>query len=148
VNEHSFIKSVHRYLPSDVFRWKIHDTFTGGVPDAMYGGPAGLLFIEYKYVPKLPVKESTLIKTSLNAQQIKWLDRLSSFGQRTAVVIGCEDTAIILTDGQWTENISRAYYLAHSITRKHVADWIEAMCKQEVSNDAGQNAAGAGSESA
>jgi hypothetical protein len=25
-------------------QWKIHDTFTGGVPDVMYGGPSGILF--------------------------------------------------------------------------------------------------------
>ena len=144
MNEHSFIKSVHRYLSPDVFKWKIHDTYTGGVPDAMYGGPAGLLFVEYKYVKKLPAKDTTLLRTSLSVQQVNWLDRLSSFKQRSAVVIGCEDTAVILLDGKWTANISKSYYLEHAISRKNVAEWIEAMCLQEVTNDRGQAITNAG----
>ena len=59
MNEHGFIKSVHRHLPTDIFSWKIHDTFTGGVPDAMYAGPAGILFVEYKYT-KLPKKPTPI----------------------------------------------------------------------------------------
>ena len=33
MNEHSFIRAIHKSLPAEVYRWKIHDTFTGGVPD-------------------------------------------------------------------------------------------------------------------
>jgi hypothetical protein len=44
MNEHSFIKSVHRKLPTSMVQWKIQDTFTGGVPGVMYGGPSGILF--------------------------------------------------------------------------------------------------------
>jgi hypothetical protein len=88
MNEHGFIKSVHRYLPPDVFIWKIHDTFAGGVPDAFYAGPAGILFVEYKYVKKLPARNTTALKTTLSAQQALWLDRMVNCKQHAALVIG------------------------------------------------------------
>ena len=115
MNEHSFIKSVHRRLPPEIFKWKIHDTFTGGVPDVMYGGPSGILFVEYKYVPKLPVKDSTLIKTTLAPNQIQWLNRMKDCNQKTAVIIGIEKNAIILAKS-FTANITKEYYNEHRVT--------------------------------
>ena len=35
MNEHSFVRSIHNALHPDVYKWKIHDTYTGGVPDAL-----------------------------------------------------------------------------------------------------------------
>ena len=122
MNEHSFVRSIHRYLPPEVFSWKIHDTYTGGVPDAMYCGPAGLLFVEYKYVKTLPKKDDTLIRHSLSELQIQWLERVS--GPATAaLVIGVENTAVILMR-DFAQNISRMHYLEQNITRQDVAEWI------------------------
>lgn len=123
MNEHSFIKSVHRKLPPEIFKWKIHDTFTGGVPDVMYGGPSGILFVEYKYVPKLPVKDSTLIKTTLAPNQIQWLNRMKDCGQKTAVIIGIEKNAIILAKS-FTANITKEYYSEHKLTINDLCSFI------------------------
>lgn len=128
MNEHSFIKSVHRYLPPDLFKWKIHDTYTGGVPDSFYAGPAGILFVEYKYVKKLPVKNTTTLKTTLSPQQVQWLNRMHDFGQKAAVVIGCEDSAIVLTDKKWELPLTKETYVKQAIPRKEIAIWISRMC--------------------
>lgn len=128
MNEHSFIKSVHRYLPLDLFKWKIHDTFAGGVPDSFYAGPAGILFVEYKYVKKLPKRDSSILKTSLSPQQIQWLNRMTDFNQRAAVVIGCEDTAIILENKIWESPLTKLYYVQRAVPRKAVAEWIASVC--------------------
>lgn len=128
MNEHSFIKSVHRYLPLDLFKWKIHDTFAGGVPDSFYAGPAGILFVEYKYVKKLPKRDSSILKTSLSPQQIQWLNRMTDFNQRAAVVIGCEDTAIILENKIWESPLTKLYYVQRAVPRKAVAEWITSVC--------------------
>ena len=98
MNEHSFVKAVHRKLPPDVYRWKIHDTFTGGVPDAMYAGPAGLVFVEYKYLKSLPRKPTTPIKTGLSALQIQWLERMSVYKVLAIVIIGSPQGTAILTE--------------------------------------------------
>ena len=89
MNEYGFIKSVHSYLPPELFKWKIHDTFAGGVPDAFYAGPSGILFAEYKYVKQVPKRDSSVLKTSLSVQQKLWLDRMVDFNQRAVVIIGC-----------------------------------------------------------
>ncbi len=138
MNEHSFIKSVHRYLSPDVFKWKIHDTYTGGVPDSFYAGPAGILFVEYKYIKKLPARNDTLLRTSLSPLQIQWLNKMVDFNQRAAVVIGCEESAIILLEKQWTTNISKSYYMEHAVPRKDIASWIQTTCLQEVRNEQGR----------
>lgn len=128
MNEHSFIKSVHRYLPSHLFKWKIHDTYTGGVPDSFYAGPAGILFVEYKYVKTLPAKDSTAIKTTLSPLQAQWLNRMLDFNQRAALVIGCEDTAVILTNKEWVATFTKKDYVARAVPRKQVATWITESC--------------------
>jgi len=125
MNEHSFIKSVHRKLPPEIFKWKIHDTYTGGVPDVMYGGPSGILFAEYKYVPKLPARESTLIKTTLAPLQIQWLNRMVACGQSAAVIVGIEKRALILLANNFTANITKRYYMEHSIAIPELILWIQ-----------------------
>ena len=128
MNEHSFIKSIHRFLPSELYRWKIHDTYTSGVPDSFYAGPAGILFVEYKYIKKLPVKDTTQLKTTLSPLQIQWLNRMDGFGQQTAVIVGCEDTAVTLTSGDWNSPLFKYDYVQRAVTRKDIANWISSAC--------------------
>ncbi len=97
MNEHSFVKAVHRKLPPEVYKWKIHDTYTGGVPDAMYAGPAGLLFVEYKYLKSLPKKPTTPIKTGLSELQIIWLERMLLYNVLALVIIGSPSGAVMLS---------------------------------------------------
>jgi hypothetical protein len=123
MNEHGFIKAIHRKLPSEVFKWKIHDTYTGGVPDVMYGGPSGILFAEYKYIPKLPVRDTTLLKTTLAPLQIQWLNKMRDCGQSACVIVGIEDRAIILVK-DFTANITKRYYNEHNISHTQLRDWI------------------------
>lgn len=122
MNEHSFVRSIHNALSPDVYKWKIHDTYTGGVPDAMYAGPAGVLFVEYKYVKSLPKKDTTVIRHSLSALQCAWLDRMKG-STNVALILGCEDTALILED-DFSANICKSKYIEQSIERSEIADWI------------------------
>lgn len=122
MNEHSFIKSIHRHLHPDVHSWKIHDTYTGGVPDAMYTGPKGLLFVEYKYVKSLPKRDTTSIKHSLSALQLQWLERMK-VSAKAALIVGVGDTCIILVD-DFAANICKTKYIEESISRKDAATFI------------------------
>jgi len=88
----------------------------------MYCGPAGLLFVEYKYVKSLPKRDDTLIRHSLSELQIQWLERVN--GPATAaLVVGVEDTAVIIPR-DFSTNISKLKYIEQSISRKDVAEWI------------------------
>tara|TARA_S200000501_G_scaffold100421_1_gene93880 strand:- start:595 stop:990 length:396 start_codon:yes stop_codon:yes gene_type:complete len=122
MNEHSFIRSIHNKLHPDVYKWKIHDTFTGGVPDVMYCGPKQILFVEYKYLKRLPKKDTTLIRHSLTPQQNDWLCRINKPSQ-AGLIIGCENQCIILTC-DFTRNISKLNFIEQNRTRSYVAEWI------------------------
>jgi hypothetical protein len=128
MNEYGFIKSVHSYLPPELFKWKIHDTFAGGVPDAFYAGPSGILFAEYKYVKQVPKRDSSVLKTSLSVQQKLWLDRMVDFNQRAVVIIGCEESAIVIHNKEWNAPLLKSDYVKRAVSRKEVADWIAGVC--------------------
>ena len=122
MNEHSFIKSIHRYLSPDVHSWKIHDTYTGGVPDAMYSGPAGVLFVEYKYIKELPKRTTTPLNHSLSALQLQWLERMK-VSAKAALILGVGDSCIILVD-DFSANICKDLFIELSRTRREVAEFL------------------------
>jgi hypothetical protein len=122
MNEHSFVKSVHRKLPLDIFKWKIHDTFTGGVPDALYAGSKSILFVEYKYIKKLPAKDTTLIKTSLSPLQIIWLERMNQSAS-SALIIGSPDNIYIATN-DFANPICKSEFMKHKTSIDDVITFI------------------------
>ena len=132
MNEHSYIKAVHRLLPPELFKWKIHDSFVGGVPDAMYAGPSDILFVEYKYVPKLPKRDTTKIRTTLSAQQVLWLNKMDDFGKKVAVVVGgTADTNVILTNKCCEAPLKKSVYIDRAVSRKDVAAYIQKTCQSK-----------------
>lgn len=66
----------------------------------MYAGPAGILFIEYKWIT-IPKRPTTKVKLGLSALQLEWLDRFYLYGQKVIVAAGFTDGVIVLTDGDW-----------------------------------------------
>lgn len=124
MNEHSFIRAIHKSLPAEVYRWKIHDTFTGGVPDTLYAGPSGILFVEYKWLKSLPKKESTLINLGLSQLQINWLDKFHSYNQNVAVAVGYSGGVLLFTNKDWTKDINVANIQKYSLSRKDYISFI------------------------
>ena len=129
MNEHSFVKSVHRKLPVDLYKWKIHDSYTNGVPDAMYAGNKAILFIEYKYVPKLPSKKDTVVKLGLSGLQIQWLNNFVDLGHNVAVVVGTEGkNVLIMEDKTWNTPPSKENFLKNAIKTPDLQDYILNVC--------------------
>jgi len=123
MNEHSFVKSIDRKLPKEVLVWKIADRYSGGVPDAMYAGPKGILFIEYKYVKSLPKKLETVIKTTLSPLQEQWITRMQGWNHSVLLVIGSTDKSCLILN-KLTKNISKAYYQNNSTTNQNLVELI------------------------
>lgn len=88
----------------------------------MYAGPAGVLFVEYKYVKALPKRDETVIRHSLSKLQLEWLNRMkdSTF---VALILGVGDKALIIVD-DFSANICKSSYVEQCISRRQVADWI------------------------
>lgn len=123
MNEHGFIKAVHRHLPPEVYRWKIHDTYTGGVPDAFYMGPAGCLFVEYKYV-KLPKRADTIVKFNLSPLQTNWLTRAINWGQLVALIVGFDQSATIITRPTHFKGMIKHKLQEEAIPLPTIGEWI------------------------
>ncbi len=128
VNEHSFIAKVHKRLPPDVFRWKINDTNHAGVPDAMYRGPAGILFVEYKWLKELPKRSTTSVKIDVSPIQANWIRAHNGHGQKIAVITGTPDCALIRTRTSWAFPINNILFNELSVSHNDVATWITNVC--------------------
>ena len=96
MQERTFINKVHKKLPPTIYKWKINDSYTGGVPDCFYSGPAGHCFVEYKFKKELPKRDRTPINFNLSAQQELWLTERSKQGVPCYVALAV-DNLIVLT---------------------------------------------------
>jgi len=91
LNERQLINRVHRVLSKKIYRWKINDSYHGGVPDTYYSGPAGLCFVEYKYKPKPPLKGTSKMNFRLSEQQQLWLTQQRGYNVPVFVLAGCRE---------------------------------------------------------
>jgi hypothetical protein len=127
LNEHGFIKAVHRHLSPEVYRWKIHDTYTGGVPDAFYCGPAGSLWVEYKYI-KLPKRKTTVVTFGLSELQQIWLTKVAHYGQTTILAVGWEQSVQVFYGPQIPKTTTQDELVTDSLSRKELVALITQHC--------------------
>ncbi len=102
--ENRFIKRVHDQLHPDVYREKMFNPMRGGTPDCYYMGYVDDLWVEYKWVAKLPA----LIKPALSPLQLAWLVRAHDRGRRPWAVVGSPTgSVVILEPAQWSKGKER-----------------------------------------
>ena len=114
--ESQYTAALHKKLPKNIYKWKINDNFAGGVPDAFYRAlstPIGLpLWVEYKFLKKLPERETTVIKPNLSHQQLIWLKQAVNSGEQALVIVGVESekrsrqtAGFIMMQSEWENGI-------------------------------------------
>ena len=121
--ETNYIGRVHKAL-SDVYHEKNHNTYRGGTADCWYSGDAGDLWVEYKYVPKLPKRTEFLIP-DLSALQARWLGNRLDEGRNVAVILGTPKGGVIFRDREWLVGVSLAKLPERLLSVKQVAEWIK-----------------------
>jgi hypothetical protein len=102
--ENTFIGSVHKHLPIELYRMKNHNQFNSGIADVWYSGSKADFWIEYKFV-KVPVRDTTVIDFGLSALQKDWLTKRSMEGRNIGVIVGSKD------GGVWLPNTSFEFQL-------------------------------------
>jgi|TARA_B110000238_G_C15920886_1_gene350410 hypothetical protein len=134
MNEHSYIKSIHKRLPPTLYKWKINDNFHGGVADAYYSGAEGDLWVEYKYISNPPKKPTTVIQTCLTKQQLYWLGARQKEGRSVALIIGIDapfgyqwKDNLVITDLDNME-ITLEKFSSSAIDKRGVAEYIMNHC--------------------
>lgn len=125
-NEHSFIRAVHRQLPSWVEPWKIHDSYHGGTLDTCYFGYHGsILFAEYKYDPVLPVREDTQLKKGrLSSLQRIWMKEKMERGTTCFAIFGHGKSGVITSDLGLVEGIEKRLFLEMQVSIETIAKVI------------------------
>lgn len=114
MNEPDFTRAVHKRLPDTLWAWKICDPYMGGIPDAYYRNreTGGAVWVEYKYIKRLPAKETTMIVPNLSQLQLKLLNETVESGQKAIVIIGYGSKGVILEDkSQWVTGISKSEFV-------------------------------------
>mgnify|MGYP000035334240 FL=1 len=127
MHESAFTNTIHKKLPTSVYRWKIQATMTGGIPDAYYSGDKADIWIEYKLLNKLPKRQSTLLIPKLSGLQSKWLKDRYTEGRNVAVILGHLGGSYIFTNLEWEAGITQDKL---TLSRGDLAQWIA----QQVNN--------------
>lgn len=134
MNEHGFVRKVHKKLrEAKRLRkiWKINDNFQGGVPDAYYLAEKDDLWIEYKYLPKLPKRSTTLIVPDLSELQHRWLRDEQECGNNAWVVMGHPEGVWVTSDlGRCRHGIDKSTFVDESLTVQGLVDLILYTCAE------------------
>ena len=120
--ETTFIGSVHKHLPDDLYHMKNNNQYVGGVADVWYSGTKNDLWVEYKFII-IPARETTLIKPGFSALQIEWLDGRLKEGRNVVAIIGCKEGGVIVHSA-WGEPLTPAQFKKRLLHRKEIAAWL------------------------
>jgi len=117
MTESGFTSSIKAKLPSHIYSWKINCKYANGIPDSWYSGLVSDLWVEYKYLKKLPKKG---VLPNLSALQEKWLNDRHFEGRNVAVIVGSPDGCLIYTNLEWTKRKA----LSNLVTKQDVISFI------------------------
>lgn len=122
--ENTFIQSIHKHVPSLVYRMKNNNPFVGGIPDVWYSARSDM-WVEYKFLPRVPQRGVVAPTKLLSPLQVQWLNERHKEGRTVKVVIGCPVGGIILhSPAEWESDLSAAQFTAKLQDRKSLAAWI------------------------
>lgn len=130
--ENRFIDAIHRRLKGLLHFEKMHNPYRGGTADVWYSGPESDIWIEYKWLNKVPVKKP--VKPALSGLQREWLRDRYNEGRRVYVVIGNPAGGMLFLDPkEWEEGLTASQ---RKTSPKHVlADWIRDQVGNYTSGD-------------
>jgi hypothetical protein len=121
--ETTFIGSVHKHLPVELYHMKNNNAYTGGIPDVWYSGNKADLWVEYKFI-EIPKRETTLIKPDFSTLQLEWLYNRKREGRNVAAIVGCKEGGVIIRTVNWGEPFVPSQFVKELMTRGELARWI------------------------
>lgn len=118
--ESGFRSAVEKYLPTGIYVQGNTTPFRSGTPDRYYEGPEGVLWVEYKYFPKIP----RVVVPRLTELQRRWLERAREHGVNVAVIAGSPKGGVWYDHGGWNYELAREDFEQLLRTRQELADFI------------------------
>ena len=133
--ENTFIASVHRHLPADIYRMKNHNQYNGGIADVWYSGKQDL-WIEYKFIV-VPKRDNTIIDlinkppkgdSVISSLQQKWLKDRNAEGRNVGIIVGSKEGGVWFHKDAWEHVYTAANFRSWLQIRQQLAQSIEAFC--------------------
>lgn len=100
----------------------MNNPYRSGTADWWYSGAKADLWIEYKFIPRIPVR--ALIVPDLSPRQKDWLDGRLSEGRNVAVIVGCPEGGVLYRERFWLEALEPEQFRARVLERNALARWI------------------------
>lgn len=122
--ETRFYTAVHKLLPRNLHREKMHNVYRGGTADVWYSGNADDLWVEYKWLAKLPRNALVRLDKLLSPLQQQWLTGRHEEGRNTVVILGTPEGAWICEGTTWKQPLDPVIIRTQVITKRNVADYI------------------------
>ena len=119
--ENRFIESVHRHLPR-TYAEKMNNPWRAGTADVWYSGDRGDLWIEYKFIERIP--RSAEILPDLTPRQKRWLNNRFDEGRNVAVVLGTPTGGVIYRNKEWMRPLDHVTLAGLIVPRDEIARWI------------------------
>lgn len=119
-----FSVAVNRKLPATIYRMKNNNPFIGGIPDFWYSAVNDDLWVEYKYIPRIPQRGVVSPAKLLSALQTQWLNGRYTEGRKVAVIIGCPSGGVVLTERKWEQDLSAQQFNSLVFSKTQLAEWI------------------------
>lgn len=121
--ENRFIASLHRLLPKEVYAEKMHNPYRGGTFDVWYSGKKRDLWVEYKWIPSVPVSAITV--PNLSPLQVAWGRGRAGEGRNVVVIVGCPEGGVLYDTPQMWEAGLYAVQFKQAIATKHaIVAWL------------------------
>lgn len=121
--ETTFIASVHKHLPTKLYRMKTHNPYISGPADMYYSGCTAEWWVEYKF-EVLPARPDTLVHADCSPMQIEWLGDRYDEGRNIAVIVGCKAGGVIYLNKNWESPMKKSDFVNKILTRQELAAWI------------------------
>lgn len=102
---------------------KNHNQYNAGIPDVWYSGPAGDLWIEYKFVA-LPKRDETMVTPELSDLQKDWLRKRVGEGRKLGVIVGTKDGGVWFPNLAWENPLKTVEFRKLIMSRSDLAEVI------------------------
>ena len=103
----------------------MHNPYRGGTADVWYSGNLDDLWVEYKWIAKLPKKALIRLERELSPLQQRWLKGRHDEGRNVAVILGTPEGAWVFEGAAWMEPLDPEAIRTLGITKQTVADYIK-----------------------
>ena len=138
--ETTFIGSVNKLLPIKRLKmcdkargsyprehWlhyeKMNNPYSSGTADGWYSGQQDI-WIEYKFLPRVPQRGTVKPMELLSALQADWLRERHKEGRNVAVILGCPTGGVVFKNLQWDQEVPAQKFTSMILSRPALAEWI------------------------